>query len=110
MTQEENTVVRPNGIPLRVGVGAAVIAILLSVFGMIKNSGIASLNPVSLLLVVLIAGGSWGVVSWAITTAVFDVEADVAEEDGLALETSAPAAQEATPVVHDTTTESPETK
>jgi hypothetical protein len=35
-----------------------------------------------LLLVILIAGGSWGVVAWAITTAVYDVESDIAEDDG----------------------------
>ena len=78
---EQKPPVRPNRVPLYVGLSAAILAIVLSVFGMIKNTGIASLNPVSLLLVVLIAGGSWGVVSWAITTAVYDVESDIAEGD-----------------------------
>jgi hypothetical protein len=69
-------------VPLYVGLGAAVIAIVLSVFGMVRNTGLAALTPVSLLLVILIAGGSWGVVAWAITTAVYDVESDIAEDEG----------------------------
>ncbi len=72
---------QPVRTPLYIGLGAAVVAIALSVFGMIRNSGLAALTPVSLLLVVLIAGGSWGIVAWAITTAVFDVENDVADAE-----------------------------
>ena len=78
MAEQQKSPIRPNRVPLYVGIGAALVAIALSLFGMIRNSGIVALNPVSLLLVVLIAGGSWGVVAWAITTAVYDVEADVA--------------------------------
>lgn len=70
-----------NRIPLYVGLSAAAVAIVLSVAGMIRNSGLAALTPVSLLLVVLIAGGSWGVVAWAITTAVYDVEQDIAADE-----------------------------
>lgn len=87
MSAEKKETVRPNRAPFSVGVGAAVVAIVLSIAGMIRNTGLASLNLVSLLLVVLIAGGSWGVVAWAITTAVYDVEDDVAAE-----ETTTPAA------------------
>jgi len=81
MSDQQKPVARPNRVPLYVGIAAALVAIALSIFGMIKNSGIASLNPTSLILVILIAGGSWGVVAWAITTAVYDVEADVAQGD-----------------------------
>ena len=73
--------VSENRVPLYVGLGAAAVAIVLSVAGMIRNSGLAALTPVSLLLVVLIAGGSWGVVAWAITTAVYDVEQDIAADE-----------------------------
>jgi hypothetical protein len=38
------------------------------------------LNPASILLALLISGGSWGVVSWAVATAVVDVERDLAED------------------------------
>jgi hypothetical protein len=73
----------PNRVPLYVGISAALIAIALSVFGMVKSTGFAALNPTSLLLVILIAGGSWGIVAWAITTAVYDVEQDIAQTDAL---------------------------
>jgi hypothetical protein len=73
--------VAANRVPLYVGLGAALVAIVLSVAGMVRNSGLAALTPVSLLLVVLIAGGSWGVVAWAITTAVYDVEQDIADDE-----------------------------
>jgi len=78
---QESATVTSTRVPLYVGLGAAFIAIALSVFGMVRTSGIASLNAVSLLLVVVIAGGSWGVISWAITTAVYDVESDLSEDE-----------------------------
>ncbi len=78
MSDDKKAVVRPNRVPFYVGIGAATVAIVLSIAGMIRNTGLVALTPVSLLLVVLIAGGSWGVVAWAITTAVYDVEEDVA--------------------------------
>lgn len=81
MSENEKAAAPATRVPLYVGIGAAIVSIALSIFGMIRSSGLASLNPVSLLLVVLIAGGSWGVVAWAITTAIYDVEADIAEPD-----------------------------
>ena len=39
------------------------------------------LNPLSILLALLISGGSWGLVAWAVATAAVDVEADVAEAE-----------------------------
>jgi len=65
--------------PLRVGVVFAVIAMLLAVVGIVRGN--IPLNPVSILLALLISGGSWGVVSWAVATAVMDVEEDVAAAD-----------------------------
>jgi len=38
------------------------------------------LNPLSIFLALLISAGGWGIVSWAVATAVLDVERDVAEE------------------------------
>ena len=76
---EKQAGTKPNSVPLYVGFAAAALAIALSLFGMIRNTGLASLTPVSIVLVILIAGGSWGVVAWALTTAVYDVEEDVAQ-------------------------------
>jgi hypothetical protein len=66
------------GLPLRVGIICAALGIILAIVGIIRGN--VPLNPVSILLALLISGGSWGVVSWAITTAVVDVEHDLAED------------------------------
>ena len=66
------------GLPLRVGLVCAALGITLAIVGIVRGN--VPLNPVSILLALLISGGSWGVVSWAITTAVVDVEHDLAED------------------------------
>lgn len=81
MTAQRPRAAQSNRVPLYVGIGAAVVAIVLSIFGMIRSSGLSGLKPVSLLLVVVIAGGSWGLVAWALTTAVYDVEDDIGTPD-----------------------------
>ena len=65
-------------LPARVGMVCAALGMILAVVGIIRGN--VPLNPVSILLALLISGGSWGVVSWAITTAVVDVEHDLAED------------------------------
>ncbi len=62
--------------PVLVGVIAATIAIALSVFGMIRNPEAAPLNLRSLFLVVVLAGGSWGLIAWAIATAAVEAGKD----------------------------------
>ena len=66
------------GLPLRVGLVCAALGIILAIVGIVRGN--VPLNPASILLALLISGGSWGVVSWAITTAVVDVERDLAED------------------------------
>jgi hypothetical protein len=66
-------------LPLRVGAICAALGIALAVVGMVRGN--VPLNPLSILLALLISGGSWGVVSWAIATAAVDVEQDIAEAD-----------------------------
>ncbi len=63
------------GLPLKVGIAFAVVAMLLAVVGIVR--GIVPANPLSIILALLISGVSWGVVSWAVATAVVDVERDV---------------------------------
>ena len=65
-------------LPARVGLVCAALGILLAIVGIVRGN--VPLNPVSILLALLISGGSWGVVSWAVTTAVVDVEHDLAED------------------------------
>jgi len=62
--------------PVLVGVIAALIAIALSVFGMVRNPEGTPLNLRSLLLVVVLAGGSWGLIAWAIATAAVEAGKD----------------------------------
>jgi hypothetical protein len=68
----------PKSLPLRVGLIFAAAGIILAIVGIIR--GTVPAQPLSILLALLISGGSWGVVSWAVTTAIVDVEADRAEE------------------------------
>ena len=66
--------------PLLVGVIAASIAIGLSIFGMVRNADATPLNLRSLALVVVLAGGSWGLIAWAIATAAVEAGRDEIEE------------------------------
>jgi hypothetical protein len=80
MEEKRKTVFSRFGLPARVGLICAALGMILAIVGIIRGN--VPLNPVSILLALLISGGSWGVVSWAITTAVVDVERDLAEETG----------------------------
>ena len=62
--------------PVLIGVIAALIAIGLSVFGMVRNPEATPINLRSLLLVVVLAGGSWGLIAWAIATAAVEAGKD----------------------------------
>jgi hypothetical protein len=75
-------------LPVKVGLVFAAIAIILAVVGIIR--GVVPANPLSIFLALAISGGSWFVVSWAVTTAVVDVESDLAEP---VAEPSAPVAE-----------------
>ncbi len=65
-------------LPLRVGLICAALGILLAIVGIVR--GAAPANALSVFLALLISGGSWGVVSWAVAMAVVDVEQGVATE------------------------------
>ena len=67
-------------LPLRVALIFAAAGIALAIIGIIK--GTVPANLLSIFLALLISGGSWGVVSWAVATAIVDVERDVAEDTG----------------------------
>lgn len=75
----KNVLARVRGVlhgPVLVGVIAALIAIGLSVFGMVRNPEATPLNVGSLLLVVVLAGGSWGGIAWAIALAAVEAGKD----------------------------------
>jgi hypothetical protein len=62
--------------PVLVGVIAALVAIALSLYGMLTNPNATPLTLRSFLLVVVIAGGSWGLIAWAIATAAVEAGKD----------------------------------
>ncbi len=79
MVQTKPSLWARGGLPLRVGLGFALAGIALAIVGIIRGN--VPLNPLSIFLALVISGGSWGLVSWAITTAAVDVEQDIAEQE-----------------------------
>jgi hypothetical protein len=65
--------------PLKIGLIAAALGLLLAIIGIARGN--VPLNPLSIALALLISGGSWGLVAWAVATAAADVDADLAETD-----------------------------
>lgn len=65
--------------PVQVGLAFALIAILMAVIGLVRGAATSPLTVRSVLMAVVISGATWGIISWAIATAVVEVERDVAE-------------------------------
>ncbi|MCC6458259.1 MAG: hypothetical protein IT328_25120 [Caldilineaceae bacterium] len=63
--------------PLKVGLAFGLVALALTVVGIVR--GTVPPNPASIAMALLIGGGVWFVVSWAVATAAVDVETDLAE-------------------------------
>ena len=63
------------GGPVKIGLVLGLIGALLTVIGL-SMGNLAPLTARSLLLGVILGGGSWGLVSWAIATVASDVETD----------------------------------
>lgn len=81
MTAERPNLWRRLSGPVKVGLIFALIAIALSLFGLFRNPDTPATLQ-SILIATVISGGTWGLVSWAIATAIVDVEQDVAERGG----------------------------
>ncbi len=87
-TQDNGTSTRKTGLwhklsgPVKVGLLFAAIAIIMALVGILRGSSTTPITFRSIAMAVLISGGTWGVVSWAIATAVVEVEKDVAEAEG----------------------------
>ncbi len=67
--------------PLKIGLAFALIAIIMAVVGLVRGSDTAPLTVRSVAMAVVISGGTWGLISWAIATAVVEVERDVADAE-----------------------------
>ncbi len=61
--------------PLKVALLFAALAIVMTLIGILR--GQVSWHPLSILIAIILSGGTWGIVSWAIATAASDVERDV---------------------------------
>ncbi|MEX1020907.1 MAG: hypothetical protein WDZ49_14690 [Litorilinea sp.] len=64
---------------LRVGLLFGVIGLALTVVGIVRGN--VPMNPASIGMALLIGGGVWFLVSWAVATAAADVEQDVASAE-----------------------------
>jgi hypothetical protein len=71
--------------PLAVGLFFALLAIVLSLVGLGREHNLSLRN---IALAVVLGGGTWGLISWAIATAVVHVEEDVAAEEDNSTEES----------------------
>lgn len=75
MTATKNLWQRLDG-PLKIGITFAVIGIALTIIGIFRDPT-TPVTAWSIFMGSVIAGGVWGVVSWAIATAAVEVERDV---------------------------------
>lgn len=66
--------------PVRIGLLFALIGLGLTVVGIVR--GVTPMQPLSILVALLIGGGVWFVVSWAVASAAVDVETDLADVEG----------------------------
>lgn len=66
--------------PIKVGLSFGLLGLLLTVIGIVRGN--VPLHPASIGMALLIGGGVWFVVAWAVATAATDVEADSVEVKG----------------------------
>ena len=67
---------RKLSLPVRIGLGFGLAGILLVIVGLVR--GTIPGNPAGVLMALLIGGGFWFLVAWAVATAAVDVEQDIA--------------------------------
>lgn len=63
--------------PLKVGLTCGLLGILLTIVGIVRGN--VPMHPANIAVALLISGGFWFVVSWAVATAAVDVEHDIAD-------------------------------
>ncbi|MFQ6015107.1 MAG: hypothetical protein ACE5NP_06665 [Anaerolineae bacterium] len=68
--------------PLKIGIIFAIIAALMAGVGWLIHPNFAARTLWSFLMAVFISAAAWGVISWAIATAAYDVERDASQGQG----------------------------
>ena len=66
-------------LPVKIGLGFGLVGILFVIVGIFRGN--VPVNPASIAMALLIGGGFWFLVSWAVATAAVDVESDILEEE-----------------------------
>ncbi|MCB9137980.1 MAG: hypothetical protein H6642_06505 [Caldilineaceae bacterium] len=64
-------------LPIKIGLGFGLAGLLLTVIGIVR--GTVPTNPASMAVALLIGGGVWFLVAWAVATAAVDVEQGAGE-------------------------------
>lgn len=65
---------------LKIGIGFGLAGLALTIVGIFRGN--VPMNPANIAVALLIGGGVWFVVAWAVATAAIHVEEDLAEADG----------------------------
>ncbi|CAN5484957.1 hypothetical protein BH10CHL1_BH10CHL1_11970 [soil metagenome] len=63
--------------PLKVGLSFGLLGIILTIVGILRGN--VPLHPANIGMALLIGGGVWFLVSWAVATTAVDVEKDIEE-------------------------------
>ena len=64
-------------LPIKIGISFGTVGLILTVIGIVRGN--VPPNAASIAVALVIGGGVWFVVSWAVATAAVDVEEDLAE-------------------------------
>ena len=65
-------------LPIKIGLGFGLAGIVLTLIGITRGN--VPPNPASIAMALLIGGGVWFVVAWAVATAAVDVERDIEQD------------------------------
>lgn len=65
-------------LPIKIGLGFGLAGLLLTVIGIAR--GQVPLHPANLAVALLLGGGVWFVVAWAVASAAVDVEKDAEQQ------------------------------
>ncbi len=66
-------------LPVKIGLGFGLIGLLLTGVGIVR--GEVPLAPLNIAIALIIGGGVWFVVAWAVASAAVDVERDMEAEE-----------------------------